>query len=47
LDSHIGPQRRQRLFEARRTIDDDQLRPRQSAPDVSMSTESGPLICVE
>ena len=32
LDSHVGPQRRQRLFQARRAVDDDQLRPRQSAP---------------
>ena len=33
LDSHVGPQRRQRLFEARRAVDDDQLRRSQSAPD--------------
>ena len=32
-NSHVGPQRRQRLFEARRAVDDDQLRRRQSAPD--------------
>ena len=33
LDSHVGPQRRHRLFEARRAVDDDQLRRSQSAPD--------------
>jgi hypothetical protein len=33
LDSHVGPQRRERLFEARRAVDDDQLRRLQSAPD--------------
>ena len=33
LDSHVGPQRRQRLFEARRAVDDDPLRRSQSAPD--------------
>ena len=33
LDSHVGPQRRQRLFEARRAVDHDQLRRSQSAPD--------------
>ena len=33
LDSHVGPQRRQRLFETRRAVDDDQLRRRQSTPD--------------
>ena len=33
LDRHVGPQRRQRLFEARRAVDDDQLRRSQSTPD--------------
>ena len=33
LDSHVRPQRRQRLFEARRAVDDDQFRRRQSAAD--------------
>ncbi len=33
LDSHVGPQRRQRPFEARRAVDHDQLRRWQSAPD--------------
>ena len=33
LDSHVGPQRRHRLFEARCAVDDDQRRRSQSAPD--------------
>ena len=33
LDRHVGPQRRQRLFEARRAVDDDEFRRLQSAPD--------------
>ena len=33
LDSHVRPQRRQRLFQARRAVDHDQLRRSQSAPD--------------
>ena len=33
LTAMSGPQRRHRLFEARRAVDDDQLRRSQSAPD--------------
>jgi len=33
LNRRIGPQGRQRLFQARRAVDDDQLRRRQSTPD--------------